>query len=107
MTQNHMTTTKAPTLSYLNRYRSKPEFAISRDIWSGITKRDFSTREKSLEQIGLLNEKMGQVKFQAARMRMKGDIDKCHQLTKMGDAIKHCIRALQAWHRDVHYQPNN
>lgn len=93
----------SPTIGYLNRLRRKPEFEISKVFWGGIVKQDFTSREKSIAIMRKTNEQMEQLKFEAAQCRQAGDIDRCHKLTRSGDALKHCIRALQAWHYDRYF----
>ncbi len=94
--------TPAPTIGFIDRYKTDPSYNFARDLWPGVIHQDFSTREASLVTIRKLVERMEEIR---RKVFVTSDVDESFRLKRLSEALELIIIALNRWHREKYWRP--
>lgn len=92
----------APTLRFIDRYKERGSYPLARDLWTGIIRQDFSTRDASIQSIRKLVERTDEVR---KKIYITPDFEESYRLKRLTEALELVIEALQRWHYEKHWRP--
>lgn len=93
----------APTLRYIDRYKERGSYSFARDLWAGIIRQDFSTREASLKTIRRIVERTAEVRKQ---IYVRPDFEESYRLKRLTEALELVTEVLIRWHHEKHWKPH-
>lgn len=94
----------APTIAFIDRYKERGSYPFARDLWSGIIRQDFSTREASLQTIRRIVERTAEVR---KKIYVTSDFEESYRLKRLTEALELVVEALQRWHFERHWKPKH
>lgn len=92
----------APTLRYIDRYKERGSYPFAKDLWIGIVRQDFSTRDASIQTIRKIVERTAEVR---KKIYIEPDFDKSYRLKRLTEALELVTEALMRWHYEKHWRP--
>lgn len=91
----------APTPRYIDRYKERGSYPFAKDLWTGVIRQDFSTREASLQTIKKIVERTAEVR---KKIYVSPDFDKSYRLKRLTEALELVTEALMRWHYQKHWK---
>lgn len=85
----------APTIAFIDRYKERGSYPFAKDLWTGIIRQDFSTREASLQTIKKMVKRTAEVR---RKIYATADFEESYRLKQLTEALELVIEALQKWH---------
>lgn len=91
----------APTIGFIDRYKERGSYPFARDLWPGIIRQDFSTREASLQTIRQIVERTAEIR---KKIYLTPDFDESYRLKRLTEALELVTEALMRWHYERHWR---
>lgn len=91
----------APTIGFIDRYKERGSYPFAKDLWSGIIRQDFSTRDTSLQTIRQIVERTSEIR---KKIYVTPDFEESYRLKRLTEALELVTEALMRWHYEKHWR---
>ena len=91
----------APTIGFIDRYKERGSYSFAKDLWTGIIRQDFSTRDASIQTIRRIVKRTSEIR---KKIYLTPDFEESYRLKRLTEALELVTEALMRWHYQKHWK---